>query len=166
MGVPGHTRHRHTRTDNISRVSRDKNSDSGSAKTNWECATISPTRHTQQLCGAWAFAFRGQGTEIKRSCFGDHSEQNETMDVSELFWKPGACLVRVPQGAGSRWFLAPVVPFVRSFAKTYCHSACSAAKSIGQSVLTRTMESAGLILSQIYHSCLLPHTLNMQSDRM
>ncbi len=52
---------------------------------------------------------------------------------------------------------------ILGYINKFCHSACSVVKSIGQSVLRRTKESASLILSQINHLCLLPNTLNMQS---
>ncbi len=43
---------------------------------------------------------------------------------------------------------------------------CSVAKSLGQTALRRTKESAGQKLSWINHPCLLPNMLNMQSDKI
>ncbi len=49
---------------------------------------------------------------------------------------------------------------------TFSVTACSAAKSIGQSALRRTKELARLTLSGISHPCLLPNILNMKSDKI
>ncbi len=55
---------------------------------------------------------------------------------------------------------------VRGCVNMFWHSACSAVKSLGQSALRRTKESASQILSRINHPCLLPNMLNMQSARI
>ncbi len=55
---------------------------------------------------------------------------------------------------------------VRGCINIFWHSACSVAKSLGQSALRRTKELASLTLSWLNHPCLLTNTLNMQSARI
>ena len=90
-------------------------------------------------------------------------------EFTDEFWCKWNCQKRFPfltQFQQHVETCKKLLSHIRGSNNIFWHSACSAAKSLGQSALRRTKESASQILSHINHPWLLPNTLNMESTRI